>query len=105
MYHTLIVHAEMLNRYADRRDSQSDIPELVYLLVRQSVPNTSICRIPYGDSVNQPGWDGIVEAASSYREFVPNGTSFGKSVQETIHNRKLQRCLELGPTIYAIPLG
>ena len=76
MYHTLIVHAEMLNRYADRRDSQSDIPELVYLLVRQSVPNTSICRIPYGDSVNQPGWDGIVETASSYREFVPNGTSF-----------------------------
>ena len=61
MEHTHIVQAADLSRYADTRDSQGVIPELVYLLIRQSTPNATACRIPYGDAVNQPGLDGIVE--------------------------------------------
>ncbi len=76
MDHTHIVQASDLERYADRRDSQGVIPELVYLLVRQSVNEINVCRIPYGDQVNQPGMDGLVEAVDSYREFVPSGTSY-----------------------------
>lgn len=76
MDHTHIVQASDLERYADRRDSQGVIPELVYLLVRQSVNELNVCRIPYGDQVNQPGMDGLVEAGDSYREFVPGGTSY-----------------------------
>ena len=53
MEHTHIIRASDLEQYADTRSSQAAIPELIYLLVSQS--NPSLCRIPYGDSVNQPG--------------------------------------------------
>lgn len=76
MEHTHIVQAGDLSRYANTRDSQGVIPELVYLLVRQSVPNATTCRIPYGDAVNQPGLDGIVETSDSYFQFVPSGGSY-----------------------------
>jgi hypothetical protein len=75
MDHTHIVTAGDLSRYADTRDSQAVIPELIYLLVRQSVPRASECRIPYGDGVNQPGLDGWVECTTGFCQFVPDGIS------------------------------
>ncbi|HEY5958834.1 MAG TPA: hypothetical protein VIV60_19870, partial [Polyangiaceae bacterium] len=75
MDHTHIVQAGELDRYCETRDSESVIPELIYLLVRQSVPDASECRIPYGDLVNQPGWDGLVECTIGFAEFVPMGRS------------------------------
>lgn len=76
MDHTHIVQAGDFDRYAPTRDSQAVIPELVYLLVKQSCPNLVVCRIPYGDAVNQPGWDGIVETDEAFHEFVPKGRSY-----------------------------
>ena len=76
MDHTHIVQAGELERYANTRDSQAVIPELLYLLVKQSVSNASEFRIPYGDAVNQSGWDGIVEAETAFPEFVPEGRSY-----------------------------
>lgn len=76
MDHTHIITASDLERYADTRESEGVIPELVFLLVRQSVPQISECRIPYGDAVNQPGWDGLVETEEGFLEFVPKGVSF-----------------------------
>ena len=76
MDHTHIVQASDLERYADTRDSEAVIPELLYLLVRQSVSNASVCKIPYGKTVNLPGWDGIVEAETLFPEFVPEGRSY-----------------------------
>lgn len=76
MDHTHIVQAADLDRYSPTRDSQSVVPELVYLLVKQSVPAPSKCRIPYGDVVNQPGWDGLVEIDQSFLEYVPAGASY-----------------------------
>ena len=52
------------------------IPELIYWLVKQSVSNVSVCRIPYGEAVNQPGWDGLVETKEGFLEFVPEGGSY-----------------------------
>ena len=75
MDHTHIVQAGELKRYANTRESQAVIPELLYLLVKQS-SNPSVCRIPYGDDVNQPGWDGIVETEAAFLEFVPEGRSY-----------------------------
>ena len=74
MKHTHIIRASDLERYADTRNSQAVIPELIYLLVSQS--NPSLCRIPYGDSVNQPGWDGLVHAEEAFFKFVPEGESY-----------------------------
>ena len=75
MDHTHIVQAGELRRYADTRKSEAEIPELINLLVKQS-SNPSVCRIPYGDAVNQSGWDGIVEAETGFLEFVPEGRSY-----------------------------
>ena len=76
MDHTHIVPATELERYASRRDSQAVIPELVYLLVKQSISQVSVCRIPYGDAVNQRGWDGLVQSEEAFLEFVPSGISY-----------------------------
>ena len=76
MDHTHIIHPTDLQRYADTRDSQAVIPELIYLLVKASVSSLSLCRIPYGEAVNQPGRDGLVEAGEAFFEFVPIGRSY-----------------------------
>ncbi|MGV3757124.1 MAG: hypothetical protein ACO1QS_17230 [Verrucomicrobiota bacterium] len=76
MDHTHIVQAGDLDRYAPTRNSQAIIPELIYWLVKQSCPDPSVCRIPYGNAVNQPGWDGRVETDDGFREFVPKGKSY-----------------------------
>ena len=76
MDHTHIIRAEDLNEYASRLDSRGVIPELVHWLVQNSVSSLSECRIPYGDRINQPGWDGLVIAGEAFREFVPQGKSY-----------------------------
>ena len=76
MDHTHIVQANDLERFAFTKKSEAIIPELLYWLVKQSITNASVCRIPYGDAINQPGWDGIVRAESAFLEFVPDGTSY-----------------------------
>ena len=76
MEHTHIVRASDLDRYAPTRESQGVIPELVYLLIKQSCSNLTICRIPYGDAVNQSGLDGLVESEEQFLEFLPKGKSY-----------------------------
>lgn len=65
-----------LNTYSDSRESEAVIPELIYLLVKQSIPDGSICRIPYGNNIRLPGADGLVESASAFLEFIPQGKSY-----------------------------
>ncbi|MFA6815787.1 MAG: hypothetical protein WCS73_05780 [Lentisphaeria bacterium] len=76
MDYTQIIQAGDLDQYASKSDSQAVIPELVYFLVKQSCSKLTVCRIPYGDAVNQPGWDGIVETDEGFLEFVPKGKSY-----------------------------
>jgi hypothetical protein len=76
MEHTEIVSASELQTYADRRDSEAVIPELIWMLIKESVSDLTLCRIPYGDMVNQPGWDGLVETENGHREFVPRKKSY-----------------------------
>ena len=76
MLHTQLVTARELERYANTYASRNVVPELVYLLVKQSAPDASECRIPYGEDVDQPGSDGRVVSKEGYREFVPPGESF-----------------------------
>ena len=75
MDYSHIIHAEDLVHYSRARRSQEVIPELVNLLVTSS-PDIVNCRIPYGNRVNSPGWDGIVEAKSRFRQFIPEGVSY-----------------------------
>jgi len=76
MEHTQIVGVTELENYADTRESEAVIPELVWMLVSQSAPDLITCRIPYGDHINQPGWDGRVETENGFRQFIPTKKSF-----------------------------
>ena len=76
MEHTEIITASELSDYAQTRESEAVIPELIWMLVKESVPDLTVCRIPYGDAINQPGWDGLVETEKGCREFVPLQKSF-----------------------------
>ncbi len=54
---------------------QGIIPELVARLVAASSPHPKERRFPLGDSVGQPGPDGILDAVTGYDPFVPEGKS------------------------------
>ena len=78
MEHARIVTESELEAYADHRSSQDTIPELLSLLVPASVPITDLldCRIPHGNAVGQPGWDGFVNTKHGFHPFVPAGASY-----------------------------
>lgn len=75
MEHTHIVTATDLETYSDAIESEQVLPEFVSLLIRESVADLTYCRIPYGNSIGQPGYDGMVETAKGGRQFVPAGKS------------------------------
>lgn len=50
-----------LTQWADTKDCQTMLPELIRKLIRASVHTINRLTIPSGDAVNLPGWDGIVE--------------------------------------------
>ncbi len=76
MEHTKVVTPSELEDFADRRDSEPVIPELVAQLVNLSVPDLIQCRIPYGDAIGLPGLDGFVQTDAGFRQFVPKKTSW-----------------------------
>ncbi len=76
MEHTTLVTPRELEEFSDRRDSEALIPELVARLVNLSVPDLTLCRIPYGDAIRLPGLDGMVQTNGGFRQYVPKGASY-----------------------------
>ena len=76
MEHTQIINAMELESYAETINSEAVVPEMVWLLVNETVTDLTICRIPYGDAINQPGCDGLVQTEHGFRQFVPKGKTF-----------------------------
>jgi len=74
--HTQIVTSSELDAFGETTISEGIIPELIWWLVNESVPDLTACRIPYGEAVNQTGYDGLVETAGGYRQFVPRDRSY-----------------------------
>lgn len=58
------------------REAQGVIVELVWRLVAASSPKPKERRFPLGDSIGQPGPDGILDVDYSFDPFVPEGRSF-----------------------------
>lgn len=58
------------------RDAQGIIVELVWRLVAASSPNPKERRFPLGDSIGQPGSDGVLHTDLGFDPFVPDGWSF-----------------------------
>jgi hypothetical protein len=63
-----------LVQWADRRDSQALLPELVRQLVYATVPDARRVDFRTGEGVQLPGWDGYVEAPTG-TAYVPEGLS------------------------------
>ncbi|HEV7406601.1 MAG TPA: hypothetical protein VGO11_26860 [Chthoniobacteraceae bacterium] len=73
MSHTTLIKAEDFDFFAITGENvPAVITELILRLVNE-IPDLTSGRIPYGRDINQPGWDGIVETASGFRQFVPKG--------------------------------
>ena len=56
-------------------DAQGLVVELVYRLVAASCPRPIRRRFPLGDSIGQPGPDGILSVTQGYDPFIPEGHS------------------------------
>src|ERR1700690_3547560 len=63
-----------LVQWADRRDSQALLPELMRQLVYATVPGARRVQFRTGEGVLLPGWDGYVEAPTGTVQ-VPDGIS------------------------------
>ena len=57
------------------RDAQGVIVELAWRLVAASSPRPKERRFPLGDSIGQPGPDGVLDVDFSFDPFVPEGRS------------------------------
>ena len=57
-------------------DAQGVIVELVWRLVAASSPQPKERRFPLGDSIGQPGPDGLLDVGLPFEPFVPEGRSF-----------------------------
>ncbi|WP_261305936.1 hypothetical protein [Paenibacillus andongensis] len=58
------------------REAQGKIVELVWRLIAASSPRPIERRFPLGDSIGQPGPDGVLNTVIGFDPFVPEGKSF-----------------------------
>lgn len=56
--------------------AQGAIVELVWRLVSASSPQPKQRRFPLGDSIGQPGPDGVLDAVTPFEPFIPSGLSY-----------------------------
>ena len=63
-----------LKQWADTKECQSLLPELMRRLICASVKQLNRLSFPSGDAVHMPGWDGIVSSQESI-DMVPEGVS------------------------------
>lgn len=68
------INATDLVQWADRRDSQAKMPELITRLIRAAVGSAAELDFPSDESVQLGGWDGtcIIDAGTDY---IPDGSS------------------------------
>lgn len=68
------VDATDINSWANRRDAQSLLPQLVRRLIHATTEQLQYANFPAGDSVQIGGWDGIAYTQQG-NSFVPSGLS------------------------------
>ena len=78
MSHNRIITENQLDEWVrgNARDAQGVIVELVWRLVAASAPKPKERRFPLGDSIGQPGPDGVLFTDFGFGPFVPEGRSF-----------------------------
>jgi hypothetical protein len=69
-----LADATDLERWADQRSAQADLPRLVRRLIRHENDQVQRVEMRGGEGVGLPGYDGVVEATRA-TSFVPDGLS------------------------------
>ena len=78
MIHSKIITENQLDEWVrgNAREAQGVIVELVWRLVAASSPRPKERRFPLGDSIEQPGPDGVLSTDFGFDPFIPEGRSF-----------------------------
>lgn len=86
----MIINAEWLDAMSKQhqRDFQELLPELVKKLIINSCTSISSIRMPHGDDIWAPGFDGVVDCSEGNR-YVPTGRSVWDLAPMKIRFRKL----------------
>ncbi len=87
-----------LKQWADTKECQSLLPELIRRLICASVKQLDRLSFPSGDAVHMPGWDGIVSCQESI-DLVPEGESLwecgvNKDIQTKANNDITKRAVD-----------
>jgi hypothetical protein len=69
-----LADATDLERWADQRSAQADLPRLIRRLIRHENDQVQRVEMRGGEGVGLPGYDGVVEATRA-TSFVPDGLS------------------------------
>jgi hypothetical protein len=69
------ITATDLELWAERKDSEGKLSELLRRLITVSVDRIENIHFPSGESTNMPGWDGYLLCKDGAPPFVPDGTS------------------------------
>lgn len=74
---TAVVDENQLDQWVrgNAERAKGTIVELVHYLVSVSCPRPDERRFPLGDSINQPGPDGLLLTETGFNPFVPDGQS------------------------------
>ncbi len=86
----MIINAEWLDAMSKQhqRDFQELLPELVKKLIINSCTSISRIRMPHGDDIWAPGFDGVVDCSKGIAMFLPDAAS-GNLAPMKIRFRKL----------------
>lgn len=76
-----------IKQWADRRDAQSILPELVARLIRATASNITQIRFPAGDAVHLTGWDEFSKLQNLFISSNP-GYLYGNAGQMRIRETK-----------------
>ncbi len=63
-----------ISNWADKPDSQHQLPELIRRLILATAPMPSLLHMPSGSSVWRPGWDGLLVVKDG-NAWIPDGAS------------------------------
>lgn len=69
------ITATDLELWAERKDSEGKLPELLRRLITASIERIDDIHFPSGESTNRPGWDGYLLCEKGALPFVPDVTS------------------------------
>jgi len=105
----LIIDSTQIDEYfnSTRRDAQELLPHLIRKLVFATLDSKSLvtCRIPVGDDIGRPGYDGRIEAVEG-NSFVPigvsvweMGTSDPSSKAEKDYNKRTENPGDINPAV------